>query len=465
MSKFHINKHGIPAPCKAKQGNCPLGGDDQHFSTREEAQEVADRENEKKHSLLPGVKEGNKLTPEQEEKVMNDYFFKKTIENLHEDYKVTDDEGNLNPDAEEALADFLEENHMNIYSANDFIRDYAYRDVKQEFENYYNQYEDTPFSTYTDALGGDPESDKLEKVLEHEFGRDSFIIEAESKFKHNNQLIHSLDSNIDGINAKYSEATNQLDDPVGSGVLDNEGKYTKNFRKHMSNHLRRHQGEDKKLFGKNLASAMGPEEGAKFVKQYADTPFAKPKMYQGFKAVVNDPNGEFDENYAAKLDKGDYAVIQGLMIDFDKSYDDKEFNSLHKSDEVGSVNLDDNDSTFIIRNVGGKKVYEFSRIRDQGGPDYVMDKSTYDKAKKAGIIYEEFENDDDLLSLSVTKPTKIALDPPTEAKVWDHLEDSEYSSYFTWFHLKDSDSYEYNNDKDFDSISKWKANELSKTNE
>ena len=26
MAKFHINKHGVPAPCKAKPGNCPLGG-------------------------------------------------------------------------------------------------------------------------------------------------------------------------------------------------------------------------------------------------------------------------------------------------------------------------------------------------------------------------------------------------------------------------------------------------------
>ena len=27
MSKFHINKHGVLALCKAREGNFPLGGD------------------------------------------------------------------------------------------------------------------------------------------------------------------------------------------------------------------------------------------------------------------------------------------------------------------------------------------------------------------------------------------------------------------------------------------------------
>lgn len=52
MAKFHINKHGVPAPCKAKPGNCPLGGDETHFGSREEAQEAIDKINEEKHGLL-----------------------------------------------------------------------------------------------------------------------------------------------------------------------------------------------------------------------------------------------------------------------------------------------------------------------------------------------------------------------------------------------------------------------------
>ena len=61
MSKYHINKHGVPAVCRAKNGNCPLGGEDSHFSTQGEAQEHADKINEQEHSLLPGVKENKRF--------------------------------------------------------------------------------------------------------------------------------------------------------------------------------------------------------------------------------------------------------------------------------------------------------------------------------------------------------------------------------------------------------------------
>lgn len=55
MTKFHINKHGVPAPCKATKGNCPLGGDEQHFSNKEEAQVAADEINAAKYGHLPEV--------------------------------------------------------------------------------------------------------------------------------------------------------------------------------------------------------------------------------------------------------------------------------------------------------------------------------------------------------------------------------------------------------------------------
>lgn len=51
MSKFHINKNGIPARCRAKKGNCPLG--DEHFDTIEEAQEYADEQSEKEFGIVP----------------------------------------------------------------------------------------------------------------------------------------------------------------------------------------------------------------------------------------------------------------------------------------------------------------------------------------------------------------------------------------------------------------------------
>ena len=52
MAKFHINKHGVPAPCRAQKGNCPYGGDEQHFDTIEKAQEYADKENAEKYGII-----------------------------------------------------------------------------------------------------------------------------------------------------------------------------------------------------------------------------------------------------------------------------------------------------------------------------------------------------------------------------------------------------------------------------
>ena len=57
MTKYHINKHGVPAPCRATKGNCPLGGDESHFSTQEEAQEYADKINAAEYGHLPEITE------------------------------------------------------------------------------------------------------------------------------------------------------------------------------------------------------------------------------------------------------------------------------------------------------------------------------------------------------------------------------------------------------------------------
>lgn len=52
MSKYHINKNGVPAPCKAQKGNCPFGGDEKHFPTREKAQEYADQKAIKEYGII-----------------------------------------------------------------------------------------------------------------------------------------------------------------------------------------------------------------------------------------------------------------------------------------------------------------------------------------------------------------------------------------------------------------------------
>lgn len=44
---YHIAKNGTPAICKAQPGRCPLGNQDEHFDTVEEAQIYADQLNQK----------------------------------------------------------------------------------------------------------------------------------------------------------------------------------------------------------------------------------------------------------------------------------------------------------------------------------------------------------------------------------------------------------------------------------
>lgn len=55
MTKYHINSKGVPAICKAEKGNCPFGGDEQHFTNFEEAQEFANNVNQDRYGLFKNV--------------------------------------------------------------------------------------------------------------------------------------------------------------------------------------------------------------------------------------------------------------------------------------------------------------------------------------------------------------------------------------------------------------------------
>lgn len=61
MARYHINKNGVPAICRAKPGNCPLGGDNMHFDSHEEAQEYINKQEEAKHGMLPGMNEHSQI--------------------------------------------------------------------------------------------------------------------------------------------------------------------------------------------------------------------------------------------------------------------------------------------------------------------------------------------------------------------------------------------------------------------
>ena len=46
MAKYHIKKDGTPGVCRAQNGKCPFGGESEHFPTKEEAQNYADKRHE-----------------------------------------------------------------------------------------------------------------------------------------------------------------------------------------------------------------------------------------------------------------------------------------------------------------------------------------------------------------------------------------------------------------------------------
>lgn len=46
MAKYHIKKDGMPGVCRAQNGKCPYGSEAEHFPTKEEAQNYADKKNE-----------------------------------------------------------------------------------------------------------------------------------------------------------------------------------------------------------------------------------------------------------------------------------------------------------------------------------------------------------------------------------------------------------------------------------
>ena len=54
---YHIARNGAPAICTAQQGKCPLGNQDEHFDTVEEAQIYADQLNQKYRDAYNGFKE------------------------------------------------------------------------------------------------------------------------------------------------------------------------------------------------------------------------------------------------------------------------------------------------------------------------------------------------------------------------------------------------------------------------
>ena len=63
MARYHIDKNGRPAICKATKRPCPLGGVEAHFDSLEEAQVHVDKQNEAQFGLLSVEKSFNEQSP------------------------------------------------------------------------------------------------------------------------------------------------------------------------------------------------------------------------------------------------------------------------------------------------------------------------------------------------------------------------------------------------------------------
>lgn len=79
MGRFHINKHGVPAPCQASEGNCPLGeGPGSHFSSLSEAEVAMERVYEEKYGVLSVIE--NSSTDSSDEAAMVEENLKSIVD-------------------------------------------------------------------------------------------------------------------------------------------------------------------------------------------------------------------------------------------------------------------------------------------------------------------------------------------------------------------------------------------------
>lgn len=117
MTRFHINKNGVPAPCKAKPGNCPLGNENQHFTTEKEAQDYIDNLSSKEYGVLPEINNNNNELSEEwnkrflEHKDFNE-FVRKHARDIVSD-NIFEGSGNLQKASLEKWKDLHYENSLN----------------------------------------------------------------------------------------------------------------------------------------------------------------------------------------------------------------------------------------------------------------------------------------------------------------------------------------------------------------
>jgi hypothetical protein len=93
MAKFHISKDGVARQCRAN-GSCPLGGEDSHFPTKEEAQAYSDKKNAEKFGVISmtrpeQTKPAQKTKDKYVEPKFEDDFYKYKYRRQNSDWRQT----------------------------------------------------------------------------------------------------------------------------------------------------------------------------------------------------------------------------------------------------------------------------------------------------------------------------------------------------------------------------------------
>lgn len=191
LGKFHINKHGVPSPCHASKGKCPLGGEsgnENHFDSAEKAEAYVQEMNAKEHGILPemskqeGSYEGSPY--EMSDGAASNFVgvnesnvkekLSKAFESGESSVSYKTEDFNNNPVEFDATIEKVGED---TYRVKGEIREYSMAEEDfDEYEEYEEYLEDGPDSSYSTnfEMTGDElkqtlsESGRFERKLQNE---------------------------------------------------------------------------------------------------------------------------------------------------------------------------------------------------------------------------------------------------------------------------------------------------------
>jgi len=74
MAKFHVNSEtGQYGTCKAKPGNCPVGGEDQHFQNKKDTIQASEKILAEKHGSIASIKKKDRKTTSLRQSLIDDF--------------------------------------------------------------------------------------------------------------------------------------------------------------------------------------------------------------------------------------------------------------------------------------------------------------------------------------------------------------------------------------------------------